>query len=264
MGTGNTEMSEIEKRLAAAKDIARGAGEILKLNFRKKCSFTKKSDGTLVSSADIEAEKKIVMEIKRRFPEDSILSEEGAGDVHPGDCFLWVIDPLDGTHNYIKEIDIYGTSIAVCDGRKVKAGVIYFPSCDELYYAAEGGGAFKNGESIVVSKRPMNEATMFFDSSLSRTPARSIATLEKIKSSVFNIRMLGSTVAGLCAVACGRAEFEIEFCDKMWDFAAGLRIIEEAGGRASKLNGGLWDIDTVGYVASNGVFHDKILSFISL
>jgi len=254
-------MDEIEKRLEAAQELALGAGTLLKSGFGKNVEFKKKADGSLVSTADTAAEKLILAGLKKRFPSDSILSEE-SGRATRGNEFLWIIDPLDGTHNYIKGLDIFGTSIALCRGGSPAAGVICMPMTNELFYARKGGGAFLNGEKISVSDRKMKEATMFFDSSIARVPQRNLAVLEKLHSKVFNIRMLGSTVAGLCHIAAGRAELEVEFCDVIWDFAAGLLIVEEAGGAATELDGGVWGPDTVGYVVSNGQFHKKILEFI--
>jgi len=261
-------MGEIEKRLEAAQELALGAGTLLKSGFGKNIEFKKKPDGSLVSTADTAAEKLILDGLKKRFPSDSILSEESGRSLRHGalsaceDEFLWIIDPLDGTHNYIKGLDIFGTSIALCRGGRPAVGVICMPMTNELFYAKKGGGAFLNGEKISVSDRKMKDATMFFDSSIARVPERNLAALEKLHSKVFNIRMLGSTVAGLCHIAAGRAELEVEFCDVIWDFAAGLLIVEEAGGAATELDGGVWGPDTVGYVVSNGRFHKKILEFI--
>ncbi|MEA2082407.1 MAG: inositol monophosphatase family protein, partial [Elusimicrobiota bacterium] len=229
-------MHEIKKRLEAAQELALGAGSLLKSGFGKTVEFKKKADGSLVSTADLAAEKLIIDGLKKRFPSDSILSEE-SGRSECEDEFLWIIDPLDGTHNYIKGLDIFGTSIGLCREGVPAAGVICMPMTNELFYARKGGGAFLNGEKISVSKRPMKEATMFFDSSIARVPKRNFAALERLHDKVFNIRMLGSTVAGLCHIAAGRAEFEVEFCDVIWDFAAGLLIVEEAGGAATELDG---------------------------
>lgn len=256
-------MNEIDKRLDAAREIALGAGSLLKSGFGGKIECEQKPDGSMVSPADKAAEKLILGELKKRFPSDSILSEE-SGRMDCGDEFLWIIDPLDGTHNYIKGLDIFGTSIGLCAKGRPVLGVICLPMTNELFYARKGGGAFLNGEKISVSDRPLKDATMFFDSSISRVPERNLAALERLHSKVFNIRMLGSTVAGLCHIAAGRAELEVEFCDVVWDFAAGLLIVEEAGGAATELDGGLWGPDTVGYVVSNGRFHDEILRLIKL
>ena len=254
-------MREIKKRLDAAREIALGAGSLLKGGFGGSIEFERKPDGSLVSPADKAAEKLILGELKKRFPSDSTLSEE-SGRAGCDDEFLWIIDPLDGTHNYIKGLDIFGTSIALCRKGLPALGVICLPMTNELFYARKGGGAFLNGEKISVSDRGLKDATMFFDSSIARLPERNFAALEKLHDKVFNIRMLGSTVAGLCHIAAGRAELEVEFCDAVWDFAAGLLIVEEAGGTATELDGGLWGYETVGYVVSNGRFHDEILKLI--
>ncbi|MCD6413690.1 MAG: inositol monophosphatase [Elusimicrobia bacterium] len=256
-------MAEIDKRLKSAIEIAKKSGEILKANFRKNFSFRAKKDHSLVSDIDLKAEKKVVSMIKKNFPEDGIVTEESE-EINARNRFFWIIDPLDGTHNYIKGIDIFGTSIAVCESGCVMAGVICLPMSNRIYWARQGLGAFCNGRRISVSKRKMKEATMFFDSSLSKKPEIMFPSLKNLSDKVFNIRMLGSTVAGLCSVAEGLAECEVEFCDRVWDFAAGLLIIEEAGGVATDLTGGKWDIDMVGYAVSNGIFHKKILKEIVL
>jgi len=256
----------VQERLEAAKTVAREAGEILKANFRESFNFKIKDDGSLVSDIDIMAERKIVSEIKRRFPDDGVLTEEAApsNSLNSDNGFLWIIDPLDGTHNYIKGIALFGSSIAVCKDNEVKAGVIYLPAVDCLYWAVKGGGAFCNGERISVSERKMKEATMIFDSSIAMQLERILGVLGNLAGRVFNIRMFGSTVEGLCYIASGRAEFEVEFCDKVWDFAAGLLLIEEAGGTATDLKGGPWGLDMVGYVVSNGHFHENILEQVKL
>jgi len=253
--------SEIETRLNLAKDLSIKAGEILISNFGKNFSFEKKEDGSLVSEIDVEIEKWVIPEIRRNFPEDVILSEESQKNGGDGG-FLWVIDPLDGTHNYIKGINLFGSSFAICRQGFVQAGVINLPVRGEVFWAVKGEGAYCNSRKICVSERKLKDSTMIFDSSIGKNPEKLLKVLDVLSRKVFNIRMFGSSVWGLCEIARGGAEFEIEFFDRLWDFAAGLLIIEEAGGKATTLFGEKWSLETQGYVVSNGIFHDEILSIL--
>jgi len=253
--------SEIEARLNLAKNLSLKAGEILISNFGKNFSFEKKQDGSLVSEIDIEIEKWAIPEIRRNFPEDVILSEESQKNGGNGG-FLWVIDPLDGTHNYIKGMNLFGSSFAICRHGYVQAGVINLPFRNEVFWAAKGEGAYCNDREISVSKRGLENSTMIFDSSIGKNPEKLLKVLDVLSRKVFNIRMFGSSVWGLCEIANGGAEFEIEFFDRSWDFAAGLLIIEEAGGRATTLFGERWSLEMQGYVVSNGIFHDEILAIL--
>ena len=249
--------------------MARQAGAILGDNFGKPLTIKSKGDWSLVTDIDIQAEKKIIELIRKNFPEDDILSEEDEavgpdpGAISSGRGFRWVIDPLDGTHNYVKKIPIFGTSIALEFNQEVVLGVIYMPLAREFYFAEKGKGTYCNDEKIEVSKRPLNQATMLYDSTIRYSKKLMLESLGKIADKVFNIRMLGSTARSLSYLAEGKVDLEIEFSDKPWDFAAGLLLVEEAGGRATDLKGGKWSTRSSGYIASNGLVHDEVLSIIT-
>ncbi|MEA3328496.1 MAG: inositol monophosphatase [Candidatus Omnitrophota bacterium] len=249
--------------------MARQAGAILGDNFGRPLTVKNKEDWSLVTDIDIQAEKKILELIKKNFPEDDILSEEDEAvgsdpwAVALAEGFRWVIDPLDGTHNYIKKIPIFGTSIAVEFKNEVVLGAVYMPLAGEFYFAEKGKGAYCNDRRMEVSKRPLNQVTMLYDSTIRYNKKLMIESLGKIADKVFNIRMLGSTARSLSYLAEGKVDLEIEFSDKPWDFAAGLLLVEEAGGRATDLRGGKWNIKSSGYIASNGLIHDEVLNIIT-
>lgn len=258
----------ISERKKLAIRAAREAGEVLRRYFGRNLSIKNKGDRNLVTEVDLKAEKKIVDLIKKDYPKDNILSEETRYPTFDSD-FKWIIDPLDGTHNYIRAIENFGTSIALAykpvrrrGGEQVILGVIYLPMSDELYFAEKNKGAFLNRRRITVSKKDLNQTTMIYDSTIRLNKGPMLKYLDRLVDEVFNIRMFGSTVRSLTYVAEGKADLEIEYNDKPWDYAAGLLLVEEAGGQASDLKGNSWTLDSEGYIASNGRIHAKVLKMI--
>ena len=249
--------SEFVARKNVAIKAATQAGKMLSRRFGKINKIRAKADRDLVTDIDLAAERIIKNQIIEKFPQDNIISEENS--VKQKSNFSWIIDPLDGTHNYIHNINIFGVSIALAYKDEVVVGVIYMPQEDGLYLAQRGKGAFRNGRRISVSQRKIREATMIFDSSIRYQKNRMLKDLGRLIDEVFNVRMFGSTVRGLVDIAEGKAEVEIEYNDKLWDFAAGLLLVEEAGGRVSDLAGRRWSIKTKGYIASNRKIYTKVL-----
>jgi len=253
---------EIEERKKIAIEAVRRIGKLLRENFGKFLNIEGKGDRTLVTNIDLEAEKIIVQRIRKTYPQDDILSEENIYHI-PNSDYKWIIDPLDGTHNYIHQIEIFGVSVALAFRGEVVLGIIYIPLSEELYIAQRGKGAYLNGKRIRVSQRKVKEATLIFDSSIRQQKEPMLNCLKEVADNVFNIRMFGSTARSLSYIAEGKADLEIEYNDKVWDFAAGLLLVEEAGGKATTLGGGRWSLNTEGYIASNGLIHNSVLKMIN-
>ncbi|MCM8778364.1 MAG: inositol monophosphatase [Candidatus Omnitrophica bacterium] len=254
MKSGNSQFKEI------AIISAKKAGRVLKENFGKVKDIRAKGKTQLVSNVDLEAEKVIMGTIKKYFPEHSILSEENP-QLNLSE-YTWVIDPLDGTHNFVKDIPIFGTSIALAYKNEVTLGVIYFPLDDRLYWAEKGNGAYLNGKRLKVSSRKLSEATCVYDSSIRYNPEEMSSVLKNLSIKIFNIRMFGSTAEHLCMLAEGKIEIDIEFNDKPWDFAAGALLVKEAGGEFTDFAGKPWNLNMPNYLASNGVVHQEVLEII--
>jgi len=248
----------ISKRSEIAVRACREVGRILKDNFGNKLHISCKGDRDLVTDIDKRCERAIIRLIRRHFPQDGILSEESP-DFISDSGFRWIIDPIDGTHNFIHNIDIFGTSIALELEGKVVLGTIFMPGTDELYVAQKGRGAYCNGKRISVSRRKFREATLVYDSSVRLNKKEMLKGLGALADKAFNVRMFGSTVRSLTYVAEGKVEAEIEFNDKVWDFAAGLLLVEEAGGKATDFKGKPWNTQTKRYIASNKLIHKDIL-----
>jgi myo-inositol-1(or 4)-monophosphatase len=246
-----------ELAIAAAKE----AGKILMQNFGEIERVDTKGVRDLVSNVDIASEKKIIEVIKEQYPDHGILCEESEGETTDSD-YKWIIDPLDGTHNYIYGIRTYGISIALEHRGELILGVIYIPYSDEIYWAEKGKGAYFNGEPIHVSSRTMEDAMVIYDSTLHIDNADRTGFLSTLVDKTFGLRISGSAVWNLTRVAMGFADLIVEYGDRPWDFAAGGLMVEEAGGRLTTLDGDRWSPYIQGYLASNNKFHDEILELL--
>jgi len=255
-------MFKIEETLEEIKVLSKKIGNFLSSNFKKNKKIIEKSDRNLVTSIDTQAEEMIISFIKKRFPGHGILSEE-TPPLKGGD-FTWIIDPLDGTHNFIRGIEIFGTSIALAYRGEIVLGVIHLPLQNQLYWALKDKGAYLNGVPIKVSGvKKLRQTSLSFDSSIRLKPRKMSQVLMRVAKECFNIRMLGSSVRVLSFIAQGALDACIEFNDFAWDCAAGKIIIEEAGGKFTYLDGSCWKINKRGYVASNGLVHSQLIKLIN-
>ncbi len=244
--------------LNLAITAAKEAGKILMENFFKLKNVNKKGERELVSNVDILTENKIIEMIKSEYPDHNILCEESNWDDTSSD-YKWVIDPLDGTHNYIYGVDMFGVSIALEYKGEIILGVVNIPYHEQIYWAEKGKGAYLNGDSISVSDRTIKNALAIFDSGLQTDTTRRTGFLSVLAGKVFNTRMFGASTRHLTYIASGVADLVVEFGDRPWDFAAGGLILTEAGGMITQLDGSKWSIYVQGYIASNGKFHEEIL-----
>jgi myo-inositol-1(or 4)-monophosphatase len=247
-----------------ATKAAREAGKIHKKHFQTNLTTeTKSASFDLVTEADLESEKKIISTVRRYFPDHNFLAEEGRYEKRDSE-YTWIIDPLDGTNNFVYGLPIFCTSIALLKGPEVVLGVIYDVSRDELFRAEKGGGAFLNNKKLSVSavdtlQRSMLVTGFYYDRGIEM-----VETLEWIKKFFFKritgLRRLGAAALDLCYVACGRVTGFWEFVLSPWDFAAGKIIVEEAGGRITGRHGEDVDVKKNSFVvASNGKIHAAML-----
>ena len=238
---------------------AKSAGKVLMKYYGKGIKGRVKFDDNLVSKADLEAEKKIMGIIKSKYPKHSILSEE-SGETKNNPEYRWIIDPLDGTHNYLHGIPIFAVSIALEHKREVILGVIYLPYLDQLFVAEKGKGAFMDGKRIKVSKtNNLKKAMMLHDGGLRRDKKTKLKALDKLIDAVFRLRILGAACFNLVSIAKGGADIYMEHSTNPWDLAAGLLIIEEAGGKVTRLDGKRHSLSNEGFVASNSRLHNSII-----
>ncbi len=241
---------------------AKEAGKILVANFSRIKKIKKKAPGDYVTNIDLMAEKKIINIIKKRFPSHSILSEE-VGFIDNKSDFIWYIDPLDGTHNYIHNFPLFGVSIAVAHKGELQAGVIYLPMLKELYVAQRGKGAFLNGKKIKVSERLIQHSMVGFGAVLRRKNEEKLAILKKLAGNILDIRIFGVAVYTATLVAKGNLDAHVAVTSLPWDIAAGALIIQEAGGRITEVDGSPFSLESDNFVSSNGLVHKDILKIIN-
>jgi len=255
-------MKEREKQII--KEIAIKAGGILKSYFRKKISISYKGDIDPVTVADRKSEKFIIKNLKRYFPDASILSEEFGFEKVKGD-FLFIIDPLDGTVNFSHKFPVYAISIALLYKNNLIYGLIYDVERNEIFEAEKGKGAYLNGKRIHVSSKKRIERSLLatgFPYYVWKKPRRVIKIFKNILKHAQGVRRLGAATIDLAWVACGRLDGFWEEGLKVWDTIAGKIIVEEAEGKVTDYRGKKYDLNSNTIVASNGFIHNQILELI--
>jgi myo-inositol-1(or 4)-monophosphatase len=197
-----------------------------------------------------------VRAIREQFPSDSILTEEGGGDARDT-ADRWIVDPLDGTTNYLHGYPMFCVSIAYVSEGRPQAGAIYAPVHDELFSASRGSGASLNGRPLVVSTRSELRESLLCAGFSAATFPRYGNTMGLLYRYAQAVRHDGSAALNLAYVAAARFEAYWETGIKPWDIAAGTLIVQEAGGKVTGLHGGTSAIDLFGgeILASNGAIH---------
>jgi len=259
-------MVENRELLAFAEGLARGAGGILRRNYGRQQTIHFKGEINLVTDVDHESEKYILGGIRETFPDHGVLSEESPELPSPSP-YRWIVDPLDGTTNYAHGYPCFCVSVAVERAGKVLAGAVYDPLLDESFTASLGGGAFRNGEPIAVSETRDLRKSLLATGFAYDVKSSSDNNFDYFRAFVLTgqaIRRDGSAALDLCYLACGRFDGFWELKLKPWDTAAGLLILQEAGGIASRLDGGPYDIHQPDLLASNGLIHAQMVEVLRM
>ena len=220
--------------------IVKDCGKVILNADREKMAIdTKSGIADLVTEYDKNIQKQLEISLKKILPEAKFIGEEGSSDKLTDDGFAFIVDPIDGTTNFIKDYHHSAISVALFKGKEVVAGVVYNPYLDEVFHAIKGQGAFCNGKKISVSDRPVGNALILFGSSPYQKDLypKTMEILSEYFYKALDIRRSGSAALDLCWVACGRAELYFELQTSPWDFAAGKLLVEEAGGIVTTLDG---------------------------
>lgn len=256
--------------LTTAMKAARKAGEVQLKHIGEFKSIGFKDvlgKNDIVTKVDTDCEALIIESIKNKYPQHSILAEEGTGDSSNTDSgYRWIIDPLDGTMNYSNEFPFFCVSIALEYKGEIVLGVIYEPVRDEMFSAEKGEGAMLNGKGISVSETKKIEncfvvcGTFYYhDKPLME---KHLSILREVNLKVRGVRRDGSASLDLCYVACGRYDAFWECGLKAWDVAAGGLIIAEAGGKITDYKGGEFSIFGGELLTSNGLIHDDMIKLL--
>ena len=215
----------------------------------------------IVTDADRASEDLIMEGIHREFPDHDILTEETSTELK-GSRWLWIVDPLDGTVNFAHGYPMFSVSIALMDSQTLVAGMVYDPLKKETFYAIRDGGAFLNGHPVRVSGAARLQESIVstgFPYDKAYSPENNIAEFSRVLLRVQGVRRGGSAALDLSYVSCGRLDGFWELKLKPWDMAAGMLLVEEAGGRVSDGSGNPTDVHTNCVVATNGIIHDMLL-----
>jgi myo-inositol-1(or 4)-monophosphatase len=246
--------------IAPMESIAREAGALLMDFFRQRVKIEYKGDADLVTVADRKSEALILERIRKQFPSHDVMGEEGAR-IESGSDYRWYVDPLDGTTNFAHGFPVFCVSLAVQYRGRGAAGVVYDPTRDEMFVAEQGRGAFLNGERIRVSSTSRLAECLVGTGfpSHKRHKSPNIYFYHQITLRTHGVRRAGSAALDLCNVACERFDGFWEFNLNPWDTAAGVLIVQEAGGRVTNFAGGPFELDSRETLASNGLVHDALV-----
>lgn len=221
---------------------------------------------SLVSYVDLNAEKMIVAFLRNVIPESNFITEEHttSGEVNSDSKYTWIIDPLDGTTNFLKGIPIFSVSIALICEEELLVGVVYDIMNDVSYYAWAGGGAYQNGHSIHVSHvAHLDHAIIATGFPYARKKMEAIADLLLlILKEARGVRRLGSAALDLAYTACGRFDGYYETQINAWDVAAGILIVREAGGQVSDFKGAWNPVFSTHILATNPKLYPQIMNLI--
>ena len=216
----------------------------------------------IVTEIDLGAEKIILDKIKHNFPNHSIMTEEADNIDHKSD-YKWIIDPLDGTTNFVHTFPFVCVSIGLEYKGEIILGIVYNPFLKEYFFAEKDKGAFLNNEQIFVSENSNLKDSLLatgFPYELSENFEKNMMLFSKIYRQTQGIRRAGSAAMDLCYVGCGRFDGFWEFDLKPWDVAAGYLIVKEAGGQLSDCSGKLLNIYSNEIVATNGLIHKELVN----
>lgn len=220
--------------------IVREAGEIV-LSARDISAQTheKTSAADLVTEYDVAVENFLREKLLKLLPEAVFFGEEEAGPAHPERGWAFIVDPIDGTANFVRDLRQSAISVGLAKDGVVEYGVVYDPYKNEVFSARRGGGAFLNGVPIHVSEKPLAEGIFAMGTALYRREyaAPTLRLTEQLFSRCCDFRRMGAAALDLCAVACGRVELFFEYSLCPWDYAAGSLLVTEAGGAVSTLEG---------------------------
>ncbi len=246
-------------------DAAEAAGKVLRRHYRGKLRISEKPGAGLVTNADLEAERACVKILSRGLPLFGFLTEEA--EPQPGRCpGRWIIDPLDGTTNFVHGFPMFCVSIAAEWEGKVVAGTIYHPILQESYLASQGKGATRNGQKIHVSNTIKIENSLLttgFTYQKDKLLRTEMKAFQKLSGVARAVRRPGSAALDLAYTAAGVFDAFWEQNLSPWDVAAGALIVQEAGGKVTNFNGEPFRLGDQSLIASNQALHPALLKELS-
>lgn len=247
--------------LETGMEIAREAGALVKQYFERRVPFELKGEFDLVTEADRNSEKLIVNRLRERLPAHDIVGEEGGARL-TGSEYRWYVDPVDGTTNFAHGFPVFAVSMGLQRGDEMVAGLVYDPTRDEMFAAERGAGATLNGTPMRVSSAATLEDALVATGFPSRKRHANINIhfYYELAMRTHGVRRAGAAAIDLAYVAAGRLDAFWEFGLNSWDMAAGILLVEEAGGRVTDMKGAPAQLDGAHLLTDNGLVHEEILA----
>jgi myo-inositol-1(or 4)-monophosphatase len=247
--------------MQAAEEAARLGGQVLR-HWSSKFTVREKSRANLVTEADHASQQTIHEFLSRRYPQHGFLGEEGLDEPRPQSPFRWVIDPLDGTTNYVHGFPYYAVSIGLEQDGELIAAAVYNPITEEMFLAAAGQGAWLNRQPLRCSAIEALPEAMLIGSLPVASDPNDVAVQRFVRmiGHAQTVQRTGSAALNLAYLAAGRIEGFWSSSLKPWDMAAGVLLVREAGGRVTRLDGGIFQLMEPDLLASNGTALHEALS----
>ncbi len=255
----------MQEFLQSAEEAARLGGQVLR-SWATRFSVMEKSRANLVTEADFASQKAIHEFLGRRYPQHGFLGEEGLAEERPNSSYRWVIDPLDGTTNYVHGFPYYCVSIGLEKDGTLVAGAIYNPVSEEMFLAVAGHGATLNRQPLKCSAvNTLGDAMLIASLPVATTPEDpAVQRFLRVLGNAQTVQRTGSAALNLAFLAAGRVDGFWSASLKPWDMAAGVLIVQEAGGRITNIDGGRFRLDVPSLLATNGsVIHDRLAGLMS-
>jgi fructose-1,6-bisphosphatase/inositol monophosphatase family enzyme len=245
--------------------VARRAGELQLSRYQNPGEVREKTPKDFVTDVDLLCEEQMVNAIRERYPDDAILSEERGGSVSEIGR-TWLLDPVDGTANYMKANPIFCSCVSIIEGGSVTHAAVDAPRLGDLYHARSGGGAYRvtggrESPLRVSDTKRLEYAVAGADLSLHGGKPQDPG-VEKVLFEAWQLRALGSAGIRGAWLAAGYLDVSVGTRNTAWDYAPTVLLVSEAGGRATDLSGEPWSLSSDGLIATNSVLHDEVLETI--
>jgi myo-inositol-1(or 4)-monophosphatase len=257
--------TELKDLLDKVEDVALKARQLV-LREREKLDalqIDEKGNQNLVTKVDKMSEELLVSELSKLLPNSDFIAEEGTADQSDGSDYLWIIDPIDGTTNFVHGLPVYSISIALQEKGETVIALVYHISNDELFTAYKGGGTCRNHRKVSVSSAQMLKNSLVatgFPYDPEQHLPKFMELYSELLYSTRGLRRLGSAAIDMAYVACGYFDAFYEMGLKPWDIAAGALLIQEAGGKVSTFTGDDDFLHAGRLACSNGSVHDELIT----
>jgi len=244
-------------------NAARDAGKVIINNYEHVGKLKFKDPRSIVTKADVLSEETIMNTIRKKFPKHNFLTEE-SGSIKNSSEYTWIIDPIDGTTNFVSKIPQFAVSIALAKNDEILMGVVYNPCTNEIFFAEKGKGSYLNNKKLQVSKKnKFKDCILGFNLPSNIEIGKKTLYIQRKNFGTFRgIRNFGSAALHLCYLADRKFDLYFSLDLKPWDIAAAKLIVEEAQGKITNIKGKRWNINDKTLVASNKILHKKFIELL--